>query len=664
MRSLHWRERPNAFVGRNIVETPETSGKATNTLSLVSTALLGLVAWLLNHPYVGMDIHDAKLYAVLAAHWLQPAAYARDPFFIFGSQDDFTLFSPLYGVLISWFGLDIAAQLVVIAGATLLAVAVALMSEKLFASYWARVLAVMLCAAAAYAYSPTNLSFRVNEEFATARALAVPLALLAIAFSLRGRQITGFATGILATLIHPLMGIWSILLLISVKLSDRTLLLLLSTGTACAAGASLAGFAPLQPLDPAWDTLMRPLSVVYVGIPHIQQLSLILFWFALLLLAGRFGNPVFRRWYQVVALLGITGLWFAQLASYFYPVKLVLQVQLWRAVWLVVFFALLAATELLEVAARRGKRTLLWLALGVVLLYLAHDLAGFLLLAGWAAAQSATVRRFASTVDGHPGASLRSLVILLALLIAAALPSYLLDIEQLGNALPASIDMIPAALRGAFIAGGLGLGFMAIASLFAGLARKNWLLPVLAVLLPATGLYWDQRSQPMHVWESRLLEKNAAGDIGKYIRRGEAVYWHDNSPMRTWFEIGTASYASGVQPAGSIFSREKTFEMKRRMERVAIASNIDAMPASRADEQKILARLLNGRPDAHGAMGNIFTAGAGTNPTEPGIVFLCQDPLLDWVVSPTRYTIGGLNPIGTLDPQIGRALFLYRCRQA
>jgi len=663
MRWLRWRER-DAFVGKDIVEKSKTPGMATNTVALVSTASLGLIAWLFNHPYVGMDIHDAKLYAVLAAHWLEPAAYARDPFFIFGSQDDFTLFSPLYGVLIAWFGLDIAAQVVVIVGAALLALAVALISGKLFTSYWARALAVMLCAAASYAYSPTNLSFRVNEEFATARALAVPLALLAIAISLRGRTFAGFVTGTLATLIHPLMGIWSILLLVSVRLSDRTLLVLIVSGTACAAAASLMGFGPLQPLDAAWDTLMRPLSVVYVGIPHSQQLGAILLWLALLLLAGQFGNPAYRRWYQTAALLGVAGLWFAQLTSYFFPVKLVLQVQLWRAMWLVVFFALLAATDLLEVAARRGKRSQLWLALGAVLLYLAHDLAGFLLLAGWAAAQNATLRQLAATVDGHPRTSMRALVIVLAVLIAAALPSYLLDIEEQGNALPASIDIVPAVLRGAFVAGGLGLGFMAIALLFARLAKGKLLLPALAVLLLAAGLNRDQRSQAMHAWESRLLRSDAAGDIGKHIRRGEVVYWHDNSPMRTWFELGTASYASGIQPAGSIFSREKTFEMKRRMERVAIASTIDAMPTNPVEEQNTLERILSGSPDAHGATGNIFTAVTGSLSTGPGIVFLCQDSLLDWVASPTRYTNGGLDPVENLDPQNGRALYLYRCRKA
>lgn len=219
----------------------------------------GLVMWLVNHAYVGIDIHDAKLYAVLAAHWLEQTAYAKDPFFLFGSQDDFSVFSPVYGTLVRWLGLDIAAQLIVIAGAILLAIATTAISAKLFSSNWARVLAVMLCAAAAYAYSPGNLlSFRINEEFATARSIAAPLGLAAMALCLHLRFRAGVITAVFATLVHPLMGIWPLLAIVSVKLRDRDLLLMISAGITLLAGLAWLGMPAMQPLDAEWDRLMRP----------------------------------------------------------------------------------------------------------------------------------------------------------------------------------------------------------------------------------------------------------------------------------------------------------------------------------------------------------------------------------------------------------------------
>jgi hypothetical protein len=140
------------------------------------------------------------------------------------------------------------------------------------------------------------------------------------------------------------------------------------------------------------------------------------------------------------------------------------------------------------------------------------------------------------------------------------------------------------------------------------------------------------------------------------------VYWHENSPMRTWFELGTASYASGVQPAGSIFSRQKTLEMKRRLERVAIASVAQSVPDDPGAENELLERIFAG--SAHGgAKGrNIFDTATGTNPTGPGVIFLCRDPALDWVVSSRLFGDIPLIPVQTVDPQSGRPLFFYRCR--
>ena len=67
--------------------------------------LLCLLVWFLNHPYQGVW-HDARVYGLLAAHWLSPPAFADDLFFSFGSQGSFSLFTPLYGQLVAWLGLD------------------------------------------------------------------------------------------------------------------------------------------------------------------------------------------------------------------------------------------------------------------------------------------------------------------------------------------------------------------------------------------------------------------------------------------------------------------------------------------------------------------------------------------------------------------------------
>jgi hypothetical protein len=632
----------------------------TGYIELVHIACLGLAMWLLNHAYVGIDIHDAKLYAVLAAHWMEQTAYAKDPFFLFGSQDDFSIFSPIYGTLIRWLGLDIAAQLVVIAGAILLVIATTSISVKLFSSKWAKLLALMLCAAAAFAYSPGNLlSFRINEEFATARSIAVPLGLAAIALCLHLRYRAGVITAICATLAHPLMGIWPLLAIISVKLRDRTLLLLIAAGIAIVACLAWLGMPAMQPLDAEWDRLMRPLSVVYVETWPTIRLGSFLFWIALLLLAGHHGHPSHRRWYHIVALLGTAGLLSAQFASYFYPIKLVLQVQPWRAMWLAIFFALFAAVELFEGATHRGKTAVLWFILGALVIYLTHDLAGYILFAYLLTMRSAAVRKITGNISHHRWASNRNLVVAQIVLAAIALPSYSLDLQQLANALPLSMGFLPPELSGAFLAGGLGPGFLLIALSAAPWLGRKWLALPLAALLVFALFSWDQRSPAMRTWESNLLKRGTQNDMAQHIRRGDVVYWHENAPMRTWFELGTASYASGIQPAGSIFSREKTFELKRRLERIDVASMLNSVTTETPVRGR--APASPEQTEFSQAPRNIFRTIKITDPTGPGIYYLCQDPMLDWVVSSRSYTNNQLVPIRTIDGISGDRRFLYRC---
>lgn len=626
----------------------------------IHVVTLGLAIWLFNHSYVGIDIHDAKLYAVLAAHWLEKAAYARDPFFMFGSQDDFSLFSPIYGLLAHWLGLNIAAQMIVLVGAILMVSAITLIATRLFASRWAIVLTVMLCAAASYAYSPGNpLSFRINEEFATARSLAMPLGLLAIAFCMRFGFRTGIATALLATLLHPLIGVWSLLGILCFKLRDQTVILLIALGIFGIVSLILLGVPAFQPLDTEWDRLLRPLSVVYVATWPNIQLGNFLFWTSLLLLAGSYAPTNIRRWYQSIALLGAIGLLTAQFASYFYPVKLLLQIQPWRAMWLAIFFALIAAVSLLDSSVKKGKTAVLRLTIGALVIYLAHNFAGYLLLTYWLIMQTSTCQGLAEKISSNHLACDRNLTALLVTLIAIALPSYLLDIEQLANGLPLNLAVMPSFATGAFLAGGLSLGFLFISVVIAPRLERKWLtLPLLVFLLGAM-LNWDQRLLATRAWESSLLKNTTQDDIAQYIHRGDVVYWHENAPMRTWFELGTASYASGIQPAGSIFSREKTFELKRRLERVVLASKLDDLLTGTSYESRT-PYADQAQPKLH-VPGNIFMAQGTVAPTGPGITYLCQDTMLDWVVSSQRYTKGQLTPIRAIDRVSGNPLFLYHC---
>src|SRR4051812_37746303 len=52
--------------------------------------------------------HDARLYTLQALNQAENGAYANDVFLMYGSQDQFSLFSRLVGPLVSFLGLRLA----------------------------------------------------------------------------------------------------------------------------------------------------------------------------------------------------------------------------------------------------------------------------------------------------------------------------------------------------------------------------------------------------------------------------------------------------------------------------------------------------------------------------------------------------------------------------
>src|SRR5256885_8204108 len=77
-------------------ETEVTRGAgARRYLALAALGLLAAAAWLVQHPYDGI-VHDSALYTLFALAKLHPHTLDNDVFLRFGSQDRYTVFTPLY----------------------------------------------------------------------------------------------------------------------------------------------------------------------------------------------------------------------------------------------------------------------------------------------------------------------------------------------------------------------------------------------------------------------------------------------------------------------------------------------------------------------------------------------------------------------------------------
>src|ERR1700736_3584279 len=75
-------------------EGPEQGDSALEVAVLL---LLCVIAWALSHGYRGI-FHDRGLYTLQALARLAPLSLGQDVFLRFGSQDRYTIFSPIYAV--------------------------------------------------------------------------------------------------------------------------------------------------------------------------------------------------------------------------------------------------------------------------------------------------------------------------------------------------------------------------------------------------------------------------------------------------------------------------------------------------------------------------------------------------------------------------------------
>jgi hypothetical protein len=90
------------------------NSSATSRLVLAVVGLVGIATWALSHSYRGI-FHDAGLYTLQALARLHPGSLSGDVFLKFGSQDGFTIFSPLYAAASRMLGVEFAAATLTLA---------------------------------------------------------------------------------------------------------------------------------------------------------------------------------------------------------------------------------------------------------------------------------------------------------------------------------------------------------------------------------------------------------------------------------------------------------------------------------------------------------------------------------------------------------------------
>src|SRR5579871_6392750 len=101
-------------------------------LAVGAMGSLALAAWLLRHPFAGVN-HDSLLYTLFALARLHPDTVGADIVVRFGSQDRFTLFSPIYTAAIQLCGVERAALLLLVTSQAVLLTCAWLLARRFMA---------------------------------------------------------------------------------------------------------------------------------------------------------------------------------------------------------------------------------------------------------------------------------------------------------------------------------------------------------------------------------------------------------------------------------------------------------------------------------------------------------------------------------------------------
>lgn len=537
---------------------------------LAAALVLGL--WLVARPYAGLR-HDGILYLGQALLHQRPEVMRGDLFFAFGSQDSFTVFSRVLAWLYQ--SLDIApVQVVVLAlcQAALLAATWSLLAPLPATHRW-----LGLCALAvmSHQYGGHGI-FAFAERFVTARTLAEPLALLALAALLHRRWWAAGVATVASFAVHPLVALglvalqwcwlvghnrrwlWALCLLVPVLV------------------AAALDVAPLNQLTKRFDAAWWPMIETVSGHVFLRTwlfsdyVVMALDALVLALTAQRFAAP----WRPLVlAVLAASALLVALsvLAADFGRNVLVSQLQLWRVLWVAHLLALAVLPALVCSTWRAGDAgRLLALALAAAALsaYSRWSTA-WLFVALVVLAHIA--ERFQPRLAAVSARSWKLLVLaMVAVVIGLSLGVFennWQSVYEAGN----KIDHRDHTLLAATIPSiSMSLAAWALlawrppspATPMARHHGKHRVLIVGMVLgLLAYGLvFWDRRPLMVRAVESGLHTEHP---FTPHISPAAQVYWH-GEPAATWVLLRRANHWSVTQGSGLLFNRDTALEFERR----------------------------------------------------------------------------------------------------
>lgn len=601
-------------------------------------------------PYLGL-VHDARLYAFQAFNHSQSGKFGQDLFFAFGSQDNYSVFSPLMSPLVSWFGLKAAFWVVYMLASALLIYAEVRLVRRLVPDRSLANLGLLALTVMGLPYGGWSI-FHVHETFLTARLPAQGLALLGIEATLQRRWLKALTLIFSGMALHPLMALGAMAVLVAVfswhHLRSRRLVgyMLFTLGTVVL--LALMNWKPLNSflgvMDQSWIAAVKKVSWhCFLSRWRILDWYWLIGSLALLLWGCRWLEPERRTVIYALFFVCIGGLITTAMGELLRS-PLLLQGQGYRSLWMSEVFAvplgLLVADRLSQSATVYGR----WAVLGIIAFLgnpfilntgvapVAPLLLGIFLLLSAFWAYLSHKKLLANRADAIWQG------LFAGMLSAAVILSFLVVISAARLSVTEKMDPIGLFYATAVSSSPLALLVTAIIVLwtFSCVIRDRKRIPVfaasvwvflsLATMILQENPTWRQHFQPGYrdlEFIASFLDDNSRdkADFGK-----AQIYWPVDSTL-IWFDLQMNCYYNLSQFAGIIFSKETAAEGIRRAALVRFFE-VAQMRVDRIPQNLPSIRM---RLELSGATFQ------DRPPNREDLLRLAADERLDWIVLNERF---------------------------
>ncbi len=511
-------------------------------------------------PYRGIR-HDGILYMGQALSHLNPAWAANDLFFAHGSQDKFSIFSPIVAWLFGHFDAAVV-NMTLLRGAWIvwLVALLALVRDLPAGERWWSVLAVI---AATHFYGSARI-FSFMEPFVTARTWAEPVSLLALVAMMRGRMALAFGAFALGLALHPLVAlpVGAVALTYLIGQDRRWAAVVLLALPVY--GLAFAGVAPftnlLRTYDPDWyrGTVMAN-DIVFISEWTLGDAAAALAHAVVIWLACRGDDKPFARLGRATVIASPLLCLISFIGADVFHNVLITQVQLCRVTWLLDLLALASLPGLLLREWRRGtKGRCAALAVFVAMFALDDWVPNGWLFAAWAAA---ALLLSASRLEIKP-----------RVLGLAMIATVLCGLGIIGLQVQNALSQIGMHEQGTKVAEPLSIFFATPLMSLPVIGTLIWLwerggvprmlaATVTAALFGVAVTHWDQRTP----W-ARYVESAPRGahPFAASIPPNAQVYWHEQ-PAATWILLQRANFISTNQTSGLLFNRATTLDALDRI---------------------------------------------------------------------------------------------------